>query len=381
MKLRLEVIVLIVLFLGLGAFAAYTAEQSGQRTLNSRTTSFSSDSNGVLALYRWLERMYSGRIDRLAYRPFVLTDADGLLFVLGPSERYEPSHVETVTNWVQNGGVLVIADNRPTPRSAVAPLLAVFDLELKRSTCISSATAIHPALGSPALKNFSLETCVAIASTAPQSVLAPLAIAEGQPIVVGQRFGNGYVIVVASLYPFTNTGLRDPASAAFLLNLLHWLPADKRIVFDEFHHGFVPNADLRSLLLNHPLGWAVLYSVTVVGLYLLASSRRFGRPLPLRSEVARRSSTEYIDSMATMFHKTRQVAYAAEHYRYMLRRRLGQPYGIAQTLDDEAFVTQLAAIRPIDQQKLRRIFAELRRPDLSEAELLRLVAESDQIVC
>jgi hypothetical protein len=85
--------------------------------------------------------------------------------------------------------------------------------------------------------------------------------------------------------------------------------------------------------------------------------------------------------MAMMLHKTRQIAYAAEHYRYMLRRRLGQPYGIAQTLDDEAFVTHLAAIRPIDQQKLRRIFAELRRPDLSEAELLRLVAESDQIVC
>ncbi|WP_028459577.1 DUF4350 domain-containing protein [Chloroflexus sp. Y-396-1] len=381
MKLRLEVIILLVLFLGLGAFAAYTAEQSGQQTLNTRATSFSSADNGVLALYRWLERMYTGRVDRLAYRPFILSEGDGLLFVLGPGERYEPSHVETVTNWVQNGGVLVIADNRPTPRSAVAPLLAVFDLELNRSTCISSATAIHPALGSPALENFSLETCVAIASTAPQSVLAPLAIAEGQPIVAGQRFGNGYVIVVASLYPFTNTGIREPTSAAFLLNLLHWLPANKRIVFDEFHHGFVPNADLRSLLLNHSLGWAVLYSVTVVGLYLLASSRRFGRPLPLRSEVARRSSTEYIDSMATMFRKTRQVAYAAEHYRYMLRRRLGQPYGIAQTLDDDAFVTQLATIRPIDQQKLRRIFAELRRPDLSEAELLWLVAESDQIVC
>jgi hypothetical protein len=50
------------------------------------------------------------------------------------------------------------------------------------------------------------------------------------------------------------------------------------------------------------------------------------------------------------------------------------------TLEDP-LVTQLAAIRPIDQQKLRRIFAELRRPDLSEAELLRLVAESDRIVC
>ncbi len=250
MKLRLELVLLLALIIGLGVIAAYYADQRGQQAAGIRTTSFSSSDDGALALYRWLERIVPGRVDRLAYRPFALSAAEGMLFVLGPTERYEPAQVAAVTEWVRDGGVLVMADNRPSPRSTLSPLLKAFDLELKIITQTSTATPVHPALGSPPLTTLPVHTAVAIASTAPQPALAPLAVADTHPIVAGQRFGDGYVIVVSSLYPFTNDGLRQPESAAFMLNLLRWLPLNQKIVFDEFHHGFVPNADLRSLLLN-----------------------------------------------------------------------------------------------------------------------------------
>lgn len=380
MKLRLELVLLLALVIGLGVIAAYYADQRGQQAAGMRTTSFSSSNEGALALYRWLERIVPGRVDRLAYRPFALSAAEGMMFVLGPTERYEPAQVAVVTEWVRDGGVLVMADSRPSPRSTLAPLLKAFDLELKIITQTSTATPVHPALGSPTIATLPVHTAVAIASTAPQPTLAPLAVADTHPIVAGQRFGDGYVIVVSSLHPFTNDGLRQPESAAFILNLLRWLPPNQKIVFDEFHHGFVPNADLRSLLLNHPFGWAILYGGAVIGLYILAGSRRFVRPLPLRSETARRSSVEYIDSIAGMLRRTRQIAYAAEHYRHMLRRRLGQPYGIPLTLDDAAFVDQLATTRPVDRQQLLRLLTDLRRPDLDEASLLKLVAEGDQLM-
>lgn len=379
MKLRFELILLIALFIGLGLFAAYSAEQSGQRTFGARTTSFSSNDDGALALYRWLSRAY-GQVDRLAYRPFALTPNDGLLFVLGPSERYQPAQVDAVTAWVKAGGVLVVADDLPSPRSTAAPLLAAFDLKLiEAKQYATGADVLHPALGAPPVERVPIQTWVAIAATTPIPAFVPLAVEGAQPMIVGQRYGDGYVIALSSVYPFTNDGLRDPASAALVLNLLRWLPSGERIVFDEFHHGFGPATDLRALLLSNPLGWAVLYSVAVVGLYIVAGSRRFARPLPLRSEAARRSSVEYIDSMAGMLRQAKQIAYAAEHYRQMVRRRLGRPYGISPALDDDAFVEELAAIRPIDRAALRRILAELRRPNLSEAELLRLIAEADQI--
>lgn len=379
MKLRLELILLIALFAGLGLFAAYSAEQSGQHTIDARVTSFSSNENGTLALYRWLTRVY-GQVDRLAYRPFALTPNDGLLLVLGPSERYQPAQVEAVVEWVKAGGVLVVADNVPSPQSAVSPLLAAFDLKLVASERrITTATVLHPALGAPPVASVPAYTRAALAATSPLPAFAPLAADGETTIIAGQRFGDGYVFALSSVYPFTNEGLREPESAALALNLLRWLPPGERIVFDEFHHGFGPSTDLRSLLLSNPLGWAILYSVAMVGLYILAGSRRFARPLPLRSEAARRSSLEFIDSMAGMLRRAKQIAYAAEHYRQMLRRRLGQPYGISLALDDDAFVEELTAIRPIDRAALSRVLAELRRADLSEAELLQLVAEADRI--
>ncbi|PMP75882.1 MAG: DUF4350 domain-containing protein, partial [Chloroflexus aggregans] len=72
--------------------------------------------------------------------------------------------------------------------------------------------------------------------------------AAGKPVVTGLRYGQGYVIALSSLYPFTNVGLRDPAAAALLLNIVSWLPSGERIVFDEFHHGFGPATNLRTLL-------------------------------------------------------------------------------------------------------------------------------------
>ncbi len=187
------------------------------------------------------------------------------------------------------------------------------------------------------------------------------------------------MIALSSLYPFTNVGLRDPAAAALLLNIVSWLPSGECIVFDEFHYGFGPATDLRTLLLSHPLGWAIVYGVVVIVLYIVAGSRRFACPLPLRSEVARRSTGEYIDSMAGMLRHAGQVAYAAEHYRQMLRRRLGRPCGLSPALDDEEFVAALAAARPLDREGLRRILAALRRADLNETDLLALVAEADRL--
>lgn len=379
MKLRLEFVLLIAIFVGLGGFAAYSAEQSGQSSLGARTTSFSSSDEGALALYRWLERTYR-RVDRLAYRPFGLAPTDGLLLVLGPSERYEPAEVADVVAWVEAGGVVVVADDVPSPRSQVSPLLEAFGLRLERiGQVVRSAKVVHPALGIVPVAELPIQTQVAVMATNQPPTFAPLAVAAGKPVVTGLRYGQGYVIALSSLYPFTNVGLRDPAAAALLLNIVSWLPSGKRIVFDEFHHGFGPATDLRTLLLSHPLGWAIVYSVVVIGLYIVAGSRRFARPLPLRSDVARRSTGEYIDSMAGMLRHAGQVAYAAEHYRQMLRRRLGRPYGLSPALDDEEFVAALAAARPLDREGLRRILAALRRVDLNETDLLALVAEADRL--
>jgi CubicO group peptidase (beta-lactamase class C family) len=152
------------------------------------------------------------------------------------------------------------------------------------------------------------------------------------------------------------------------------------VLFDEIHHGFVREPSLRTLLLGSPWGWAIVYALLVGAAYLAASGRRFGRPVPLREETARRSSAEYLESMAGLLRRGVKRAYVGQHYRAALKRRLARPLGVSPALDDAAFVAEVAAARPIDVAALRALLARLGRPDLSEADLLRLVAEADLLL-
>ncbi|MBX0327885.1 DUF4350 domain-containing protein, partial [Oscillochloris sp. ZM17-4] len=208
---------------------------------------------------------------------------------------------------------------------------------------------------------------------------ALLAGAEGAPVIAGLQRGAGYVYLSTTLRPFTNAGLADAGSAALVLGLLRRPPPGGRLIFDEYHHGFVREPSLGGLLLGSPWGWAVIYAGLVGAAYVVLSGRRFGRPAALREETARRSSAEYLESMAGLLRRGRKSGYLLAHYRAALKRRLARPYGISPGLDDDAFVAALAAARPVDAAALRGLLARMARPEVGEAEMLKIIAEGDRL--
>jgi hypothetical protein len=80
--------------------------------------------------------------------------------------------------------------------------------------------------------------------------------------------------------------------------------------------------------------------------------------------------------MADLFQRGGKRGFILQHYALMFKRRLARPYGINAMLDDEAFVSELARYREIDQAALRALLARLRREQVSEDELLRVVNET-----
>jgi hypothetical protein len=208
---------------------------------------------------------------------------------------------------------------------------------------------------------------------------APIIAAVDGPVLAGVQRGKGYIYLSAALRPFTNAGLADAGSPALVLGLLRRAPAGGRLIFDEYHHGFVRAPSLGGLLLGSPWGWAVIYAALVAAAYVALSGRRFGRPVPLREETARRSSAEYLESMASLLRRGRKSGYILAHYRAALKRRLARPHGISPSLDDDAFVAALAAARPLDAAALRALLARMRQHAVGEADLLRIIAESDRL--
>lgn len=343
-------------------------------------TTYSRAPTGALALYEWTRAMgYDAR--RLEYRPFELTDDDAVLVMLNPSAAISKDHARHIRTWVERGGTLIFAEDTPALFSISN---ALFDELQVRMTVITGTQeiervpALQPVFDQPPVRELNVRPRRALAPQ--RNDYAPLFGAAGQTLIAGIRVGQGYAYISATTHPFTNSGLRDRQHAALVLNMLRRAPPGGRILFDEYHHGLVAPPAPTDGLLRTPWGWAGIYAATVTALFLLLGGRRFGRAVPLKEERERRSSAEYVESIADLYQRGGKRAYMLRHFYASFKRRLAQPYGINPQVDDREFVYQLARLRPIDEAALLALLAQLRATPASDAELLRVVAAADAFI-
>lgn len=375
---RRDIILIVIALLTLTVVVGLTPQRDDESI--GGASSFASRPGGALALFRWWEGL-GYRVERLAYREFALDPSVDLLVVLAPRARYSAEYAALVRDWVAAGGTLLVAESRAN--AGATALLEVFGLgvaPLPEDQPLLQGLVLQPALGNPPVERLTVPHRAIITSEEPGRI-APLAGSNRAPAIVGMQHGAGYVYASATLDPFTNQGLRNPNHAALVLNLLRRIPHGGVILFDEIHHGFVGqnNANLRGLLLNTTWGWAVLYASIVAMLYLLFTSRRFGRAVPLRSEADRRSSAEYLASMAGLLRRGGKRGYALAHYRNHLRRRLARAHGLSPDMDDGALVAAIAESRPALARSAADLLARMAVTPTDETTLLRLVAEADAL--
>lgn len=379
MKNRRDIAIIIGLFLALILFIAFgPARRPSNATLPAATT-HSSAPEGAQALYDWARALgYDGR--RLEYRQFALDESDAALVILNPSEPINRVRARAVLDWLGQGGTLIMALDR---NALFGPQNALLD-ELKFDTAVYTATdsleqaaPAQPALDQPPLQTAPVQARRVLVPL--RDDYAPLLGSADGLVVAGIKVGNGYAYLSASAFPFSNAGLRDEANAALVLNMLRRVPPGGRILFDEYHHGFFTPPSTRKIIFGSPWGWAATYAVLVLGFYFVLGGRRFGRPVPLREEVVRRSSAEYIESMAGLFLRGGKRAFILKHYRDAFKRRLARRDGINPQLDDESFVRELARARAIDEPTLLGLLGRLRAQNPSEAELVRTVADADAL--
>ena len=379
MKNRRDILIIVGLFAALILFIAFgPARRPPASTLPDATT-HSSAPEGAQALYTWARALgYDAR--RLEYRDFSLDEDDAALLILNPNEAISRTHARQVRDWLERGGTLVMALDRNALFGLQNALLdeLQFDTAVYTGTAtIAEAAPAQPALDQPPLQRARVQA---------SRVLVPLrddyVALLGEPgalVVAGIKVGSGYAYLSTSTFPFSNAGLRDEANAALVLNMLRRVPPGGRIQFDEFHHGFFTPPSTRTIVFGSPWGWAATYAVLVLGLYFVLGGRRFGRPVPLREEVVRRSSAEYVESMAGLFLRGGKRAFILKHYRDAFKRRIARRDGINPQLNDADFVRELARAREIDEAGVLALLARLRADNPAEAELVRVVADADAL--
>lgn len=380
MKRWRDLLLIIGLFATLIVFTVYGPGRNQPESEGQPGSTYSSAEWGALGLQRWLREIGYNAIN-LEYTAWQIPDTAAALFIIDPrQERITDEEAAETLRWVRNGGTLVLVNTRPSVLQLNNKLMEQLQASVVISDAdvlVEQARAAQPVLNTPPVISVPVKTNGAL-DLKRNDYVSLLSTKLGDSLV-GVQEGRGYVYIAATTYPFTNQGLREAGSGPLILNLLARIPQGSTILFDEYHHGYQTPPTLRRVALQQGWGWAALYSVAVIVLYIVLTGRRFGRPVPLRADVARRSSAEYVQSMALLFRRAGKQDYVLNHYHNQLKRRLARPYGFVPPDDDAAFVRELQRYRGATDEQAEQLTTLLRqlRGSSGEEQLVRIIRAAD----
>lgn len=172
---------------------------------------------------------------------------------------------------------------------------------------------------------------------------APVAHFEDRSgaLLVDYPHGAGRIIILSDPFIIANNGLRLADNLQLALNTI----AGRQgiIAFDEYHQG---RAATRNQLIAYfdgtPIIWMLAQAGLIVLVILWTRGRRFARPLPV-ARVDRRSSLEFVASMAELQQRARACDLAIENIYNRLRRVLVRYAGLSHNSPRSEIAARVAA--------------------------------------
>jgi hypothetical protein len=175
-------------------------------------------------------------------------------------------------------------------------------------------------------------------------------------LLVDYAYGAGRIVVLSDPYIVTNSGIKLNDNLQLAINTLG--AGRGLIAFDEYHQGKgVTQNALATYFAGTPVLALAAQIVLVILLILWTNARRFGRPLPL-PHVDRRSSLEFVASMAELQERSRAFDLAIENIYTRTRRVLARYAGMDYNSSRSEIATRVAERSTIDAQKLETLMRQ-----------------------
>ena len=193
--------------------------------------------------------------------------------------------------------------------------------------------------------------------------------------------GSGQMIFSTLSYPLSNRGLKEKENGPFVLSILSLIDDGGTIWFDEWHHGVRasasgPPSGLGQWLVRSRPGQAILYSATVLFVWLWLSGTRLGPPITQRQSEQRRAPVEHAQALANLSRRAGHGQAIRNHYRSSLKMALGERSGVSPALPDDDFLKRLASRQPdLETQRLNRLLTTLGQNEVSESEMIELARQ------
>ena len=178
-----------------------------------------------------------------------------VLIIVAPQLNFSTNEVVTVTNWITNGGsLLILGDNKNVDEvnEHINYLLSSFDLSMNVTSGASGSYAIYQ-------KHPVTEGCEYISVNAPGYVIYS---GDAYPIwgndttkmvAAAQEYGDGRILLVSDINFVENNAINKEDNAQFAINIANWLTACKAKVLAFVDYD--PNGNIyrgpTALALNH----------------------------------------------------------------------------------------------------------------------------------
>jgi len=172
-------------------------------------------------------------------------------------------------------------------------------------------------------------------------------------LLVDFAYGLGRVSILTDPYIVSNGGIKLEDNLQLAVNML--TATDGLIAFDEYHQGKgLTQNSFAAYFAGTPVLLLAAQAGFVVLLMLWTRGRRFGRPLPL-PQVDRRSSLEFVASMAELQQRARAFDLAIENIYTRTRRVLARYAGVDYNSSRTEIASRLAARGTINAEKLETL--------------------------
>lgn len=331
---------------------------------------------GAKALRLWLDEM-GYRTSTRTLTNFAPPAGTSVVLMLEPSSLITNRELETLEEWVENGGTLFVAGDG----QGVVQVADYFLVDSETVFASNAAvTALHPRMQAVASWDALTLSPNIIFEPNTDDVVPLLTIDDGL-VALALPLGEGIVLLSALDEPFANFGIEENAELA--LNLLTFSGAvdEGTIWFDEWHHGvrtlvnpdaiIGPNAWLRQTR----QGQALIYAGLLLFVMLLWQGRRFGRTIPLQTRQTRRAPLEYVTAIANLNRRADNRAAVLADYKRRFKRQLGARYQIDPTQPDPDFLAALQRVNGhLDLNEIETVLQRLNGAK-SEGEMVAISAE------
>jgi Domain of unknown function (DUF4350) len=172
-------------------------------------------------------------------------------------------------------------------------------------------------------------------------------------LLIDYPHGKGRIVLLADPYIVANNGINRADNLQLAINVV--AGSGGLVAFDEFHQG---RAATQNALIQYFAGTPILAICAQLGLIGLAivwsRGTRFARPLPL-PQVDRRSSLEFVASMAELQQRAKAHDLALENIYARVRRVLVRYAGLSQTATREQIAVRVAARAHLNQKQLESL--------------------------